>query len=335
MEGLRLEWLQRLKMLSNKEIETVYFGGGTPSLLGPEAIGTILEWVRKDAKMSSHAEITLEANPESTSAELLKEYARTGVNRLSFGVQTMDPILLKRLERLHSAQRSVEAIHEALESGITNISIDLMYDLPNQTLESWENSLQIAGKLPITHLSLYNLTIEPHTVFFKQKDTLLREIPDPETSLSMYVNAIKSLEGHGLKQYEISAFAKEGFHSRHNLGYWTGRPFLGYGPSAFSYWEGKRFRNIANLSKYCNLLQEGKLPVDFEEELSPKAQQRELIAIQLRTLSGIELNDIDNETEIILRQLCEEGFMVRESNRYRLTQKGVLFYDSVATDIIL
>src|SRR5690606_28580781 len=156
--------------------------------------------------------------------------------------------------------------------GINNITIDLMYDLPGQNLEQWQKTLNAATKLPITHLSLYNLTFEPHTVFYKFRETLQSKVPHPETSKEMYVNAINALEKCGLKQYEISAFAKSGYKSRHNSGYWKGHPFLGFGPSAFSYWDQKRFRNVANLSHYNRALNQNKDPVDFEELLSPDAQ---------------------------------------------------------------
>jgi len=216
-----------------------------------------------------------------------------------------------------------------------------MYDLPKQTLEHWEATLAEVQRLPIQHLSLYNLTIEPHTLFFKKQAELRPCLPDEEASLSMYLMAVEKLEAVGLKQYEISAFAKNGAESRHNTGYWLGRPFLGLGPSAYSYWEGKRFRNIAHLSRYSQLLQNGQFPVDFEEKLDPEAHRRELFVIQLRMRQGVSLEafnqehgSLDSEAATTLRRLIEEGFLWEHEGKILLTRRGILFYDSLASDLI-
>jgi oxygen-independent coproporphyrinogen-3 oxidase len=334
MEGLYLEWQHYLPLIRGKNIVSIYFGGGTPSLLGPQRLATILDWIAA----TGNPEITMEANPELLTLELMKAYTQAGVNRVSIGVQSFDNALLHRLSRQHDADEASQAVLLTAEAGINNISIDLMYDLPTQTLEQWETSLQQACKLPITHLSLYNLTIEPHTVFFKYASSLTPLLPDPEASLKMYQMALDILPRHHLEPYEISAFAKNDLYSRHNIGYWTGRPFLGLGPSAFSYWEGKRFRNIANLNRYTQALKEGKSPIDFSEELSPDAQQRELLAIRLRLREGALLDNfhVDAETEAALQRLVEQGFLHQDThqNHFRLTEKGILFYDTVATELI-
>lgn len=339
LKSLKQEWNHWLPFLQDKTISTVYFGGGTPALLGPPAIGEILNWIKPF--ISDKAEITLEANPENISQDLMKSYAETGINRVSIGIQTLDPHLLKVLERTHSAEKSIQAVMMTTEAGISNVTIDLMYDLPGQTLAIWKNTLSEIRKLPITHLSLYNLTIEPHTVFFKHKEILQKQLPDPESSLKMYEMAIELLSESGLKQYEISAFAKEGYYSRHNVGYWTGRPFLGMGPSAFSYWHGKRFSNVANLNKYSKALDEGRSPVDFEEGLEPESRIRELLAVQLRMISGVDMaafqeryGKLDAEVLLTLGKLSEQGLLEMGDSRARLTSKGVLFYDSVASEIV-
>lgn len=336
MEGFKLEWERIQPLIKDKKIETIYFGGGTPSLLGPDYIGQILEWVNPDRRV----EITLEANPENITKELMQKYLQVGINRISIGIQTLDNQLLKRLGRLHDATKAINAVHDTFAAGIENISVDLMYDLPNQNIIMWENTLLQIINLPISHLSLYNLTIEPHTLFFKQKHLLEKEIPDDETSLQMYEMAIHILS-QKLNQYEISAFAKPGFHSHHNIGYWIGRPFFGLGPSAFSYYENKRFRNIANLKTYHQLLLKGKSPVDFEEELEPISRRRELLAIHLRLIEGVDLSKfeelhgkLDRDTQATLEKLEKEGFIRREQNHVRLTKRGCLFYDTVAVEII-
>lgn len=340
-EGLHAEWDLWLPEMHGKEVVSIYFGGGTPALFGPTAICEVINRVKESLVVSSDAEITLEANPENVTLELMQAYAKAGVNRVSIGVQTLDGNLLKKLQRLHTPEKAVEAVEMTKKAGIDNISIDLMYDLPGQTLDHWEHTLKVVRSLPITHLSLYNLTIEPHTVFFKYKDQIGKQIPDAETSLQMYEKAIFELELSGLNQYEISAFAKNDYYSRHNVGYWTGRPFLGFGPSAFSFWKGKRFRNVANLSRYCKALHHGELPVDFSEQLEEAAQRRELLAIGLRMMRGVDFDvfqqrhgNMDNELSETISQLCQNGFLIQDGNNIRLTRKGVLFYDTVATEII-
>ncbi len=342
LEGFTLEWKRRLPALRGKTISTIYFGGGTPFLFGPDRIQSVLNFVKQDMPLTSlDPEITLEANPENVTLSLMKEYRDAGINRISLGIQTLDARLLKVLGRLHQPDTALQAVHLTAEAGIKNISVDLMYDLPNQTLEDWEVTLQAVKDLPITHLSLYNLTIEPHTIFFKQREILAKLLPDEQTSLQMYQRAVQVMEAHGLAQYEISAFAKPGHHSRHNVGYWTARPFLGFGPSAFSYWEGKRFRNIAHLKKYCDLLKLNHFPVDFEEQLDTQATLRELLAIQMRLKSGVDLHifgqrhgKLDEETWVVLSELEKEGFVERKENVVRLTNRGVLFYDTVASELI-
>lgn len=340
-EGFQLEWALLQPYLVNKRILTLYFGGGTPSLFGPARIASILKFIHESCSVSPSAEITLEVNPENVTLELMQAYAKIGINRVSIGIQTLDPHLLKLLGRLHSpeiALRAIQAIHQA---GIQNISIDLMYDLPKQALKHWEATLHHLQFLPLRHLSLYNLTIEPHTLFFKKQEQLRPLLPNEEISLAMYEMAIERLEHMGLHRYEISAFAQPGYESRHNTGYWIGRQFLGLGPSAFSYWDGKRFRNVAHLEKYCQALKQGQLPRDFEEQLNPDAQRRELFVIRIRLRQGVDwekfihqYGSLDEETQLTLNRLIDEQYLCWNEGHIQLTRKGVLFYDTVATELI-
>ncbi|WP_068466548.1 radical SAM family heme chaperone HemW [Candidatus Protochlamydia phocaeensis] len=342
LEGFELEWRRLLPLLQGRELATIYFGGGTPSLFGPDRISKVLEWIRTDLPFQSPSiEVTLEVNPENASLDLMREYAQAGINRVSLGIQTLDADLLTLLGRLHSPHRAIQAVEETYRAGIANISIDLMYDLPRQSLKHWEATLHTIQALPLSHLSLYNLTIEPHTLFFKKQQQLRPLLPDEETSLAMYEMAIEKLTEQGLLQYEISAFAKPGFYSRHNTGYWTARPFLGFGPSAFSYWQGKRFQNIAHLGKYCAALRLDKSPVDFEEQLDPEAHRQELLVIQLRLSCGVQIHEfqkrhglLNAETKTSIERLIHQGFLHKQADCLKLTKKGVLFYDTVATELI-
>lgn len=338
MEGFRLEWERWLSELGEKEICSIYLGGGTPTLLGPHPVGEILKWIHNK---SHDIEITLEANPEDITLELMHAYAQAGVNRISIGIQSLDNQLLRALSRQHSAHTAKEAVMITKDAGITNISVDLMYDLPKQTINSWTKTLEDVVKLPITHLSLYNLVIEPNTVFHKKRNTIQPLQPDEETTLKMFENAVEVLEESGFQQYEVSAFQKEECYSRHNVGYWRARPFLGFGPSAFSFWKGKRFRNVANLGHYYHALKEGLSPVDFEEELPQPSKLRELLAIQFRLIDGVNILEferrhgpLDDETNATLDRLSGQGLLMRDHDHVALTRKGVLFYDTVASSII-
>lgn len=336
LEGLELEWQSYQSILQSHQIRTLYFGGGTPSLLKIDELERILQMIRKTHSLEG-IEITLEANPELMNEAKLKALLRLGINRLSFGVQSFDEDQLHVLGRTHSGGQAKEIILLAHQVGFKNISLDLMYDLPRQTYGSYENSLRQAVQLPITHLSLYNLTIEPHTSFFKQKEKLIPQLPDPEMSLRLYELSQEYTKAAGFQQYEISAFAKPGFESKHNSGYWAGTPFIGFGPSAFSYLEGKRFSNTANLHHYADALKNNLSPVDFEEELSQDEKQKELLAIRLRMLRGVNLEEFPNlsqESNMTIKNLIDINLLQLENNRLSLTPKGILLYDSVAIELI-
>ncbi len=333
LNGLKTEFENNREKLQSYSIVSIYFGGGTPALFGPERVEQVLSCI---PNISSDCEITLEANPENITFEMMSAYKKAGINRISIGVQSLNEPLLKTLSRQHSAQKAITAIEDTFAAGLENISIDLMYDLPGQDLKTWEETLKKACELPISHLSLYNLTFEPHTVFYKKREILTQTLPSEDVSRQMYEKAIETFEGAGLNQYEISAFARSEKQSRHNLGYWTGRPFLGFGPSAYSYWDGKRYRNIENLNKYCKFLEQGESPIDFTEELAADAKMRELLVIGIRVFTGIDLQKypIDKQTKEVIQTLVSEGFLTLEENTLKLTPKGVLFYDTVATQLI-
>jgi oxygen-independent coproporphyrinogen III oxidase len=341
LNAFLMEWQSYLPLLQNKTVVSIYFGGGTPSLFGAKRVYKLLNMIMSSLKTTDNVEITLEANPDNLSFELLKEYRDAGINRLSIGIQSFDDGLLHLLGRLHNAQVAENSIIQAVAAGFSRISIDLMYDLPQQTLEHWKNTIDVARSLPISHLSLYNLTIEPHTLFFKKRHELTPTLPNPEMSLAMYEMALERFEESGLKPYEISAFARNNDFSIHNLGYWTARPFIGFGPSAFSYWEGRRFRNIANLKHYSEALHNNKSAVDFEEQLSPAAKIRELLTVRIRLREGVDTiafqdnhGPFDQETLLTIQKLELEGFLKREERTLFLTKRGILFYDEVASELI-
>ena len=342
LEHLHQEWLLRAHLFLNKEIVSIYFGGGTPSLLPPEEIEKILSWIKSGpAFLSSNCEITLEANPEKTEKSLMLAFAKAGINRVSLGVQSFDDTLLQILGRTHDSSAAKKAVEAVYEAGITNISIDLMYELPFQTVLQWEKSVEEAIKLPITHLSLYNLTFEPGTVFYKKQKNLSKNLPSEEDAVAMLNIATSSFPAAGLKRYEISAFAKDNLFSVHNVGYWTARPFIGFGPSAFSYYNNRRFRNIPHLKKWAEQITKGLPPEDFEETLDLAARQKELLAVELRLLQGVNLpsfikknSPLSKELEQSIQKNIQDGYLQFLGTNLSLTEKGLLFYDSVAEELI-
>lgn len=331
-EGFHIEWQRLIHKIRNHQIVSIYFGGGTPTLFGSKYIASLLETIAKEAFLSSDCEITIEGNPEDITLPLMQQYRRAGINRASIGIQSLQDDSLAILERTHDAKQAIDAIEATHEAGIHNISIDLMTELPDQTSQSFAKTLAKLPSLPITHVSLYNLTIEPHTAFFKR--TL--NLPSPESNLDMLNQAIYSLESIGLSRYEISAFARPGYYSRHNTGYWTGRPFFGLGPSAFSYYNGSRFRNVANLNRYLRSLTHNESPVDFKETLPYPQSLHELLAIHLRLSHGVDLSkySLPNKTKITLVDLISGGFLQKKNGMLFLTEKGRLFYDTVASEIV-
>lgn len=334
LEALKKEIALYKPLWSQKKLVSIYFGGGTPSLLPSEAIQSILEDL---APLGNDLEITLEANPENVGLEQFKEFRSLGINRISLGVQSFDDSLLNFLTRRHSSHEAQEAVLAASQAGFENISIDLMYDIPNQTLSAFESTLQQALMLPISHLSLYNLTFEPNTPFHRREKALRPLLPQETISTEMLSRAIDCLEGAGWSRYEISAFAKSpSTISRHNLGYWIGRPFLGLGPSAHSFWQGNRFSNLSNLREYHQKLQAGQLPIESYDTISLQARQKELLAIRLRTFLPYRISDqaLPCETQKTLEEFAKKGWLHQQGDTLQLTQEGARFYDTMAIELV-
>lgn len=330
LKSLQRELELRFSLFKDCSIVSIYFGGGTPSLF-PAAVKLVMTFLEEEKiSISKDYECTFETNPEDITPSLIQEIKGYGINRVSMGVQSLSNELLTILGRGHEKEASIRAVETVYEGGIQNISIDLMYDLPKQTLHSFEETLQEIEHLPITHLSLYNLTFEPHTVFYKRKKELLPLTPNPDTSYQMLQTAVSRLISFGFERYEISAFMKKGLYSRHNTGYWTGRPFLGFGPSAFSYWEGRRFQNTPHLLRYANALEQNQDPVHFSETLPEEEKQKELFSIGLRLLQGVELSNYNPSLKKSVDTLKKEGYLKEENEKAFLTEKGILFHDTVA-----
>lgn len=322
--GLALEWEEKKGLVEGLFCESIYFGGGTPSLF-PKGIATILS-----SFSSMPQEVTLEANPEEVSLELLRDFRALGINRLSLGVQSFVDTTLQMLERKHSAKKALQVLDWARKAGFENVSIDLLFDVPSMTRRDWEETLAIVQDVPIDHLSLYNLTIEPHTSFHKRK----KVVPPPEESRYFLERALGTFEKMGLHRYEISAFAKKGKESHHNMGYWTNRPFLGLGPSAHSFWEGSRFANVAHLWRYTKGWEQKEGVLAFRETLSQEKALRERVAVQLRLLQGVEVALLFPSIREELEPFFSCGWVEEKGGYLRLTREGMFFYDEIASAII-
>jgi oxygen-independent coproporphyrinogen-3 oxidase len=324
-----------------EEFETIFFGGGTPSLLAPEELGEILSHLRTTFCVTPGAELTLEANPGTVDRAKLAAFGRFGINRLSFGVQSFHNDELAFLTRIHSADEARSAIRLARETGFEDVSIDLIFALPGQTMERWMSNLREAIDLRPTHLSAYSLIIEAGTPLHRLVGAKLVSPLPLETEAAMYEQTMEFLRAEGFEHYEVSNYSRPGRRSRHNSNYWNHAHYLGFGPSAHSFQHGKRWWNVANLSTYCEKLATTRLPVAGEEALTTDELLNETVMLglrsngvdlaRLRSLHGVDLLAGSGET---IDQLLAERLAVREGEVLRLTDKGYLLCDAISERLL-
>lgn len=322
-------------------VKTVYFGGGTPSVLTTEQIKTILEAIHRTHQIAIDAEITIEVNPEDMSQEYLAGIKELGFNRISIGVQSFNNSTLQFLGRKHSAQEAIAGVANARSAGFTNISVDLIYGIPNQSLEEWTDSINTALSLNPEHLSCYHLTIEPGTLFgLWERKQRLKPIPD-ENSQKYYDILCHTLREAGYNHYEISNFAKPRFESKHNSSYWNNDSYLGIGPAAHSYNGSTRQWNVSNINKYISCI-ETKTPPFEVEALSEANRYNEEIIKRLRTSEGINLKRLTTRfshkwVEKLQRSvapLISLGLINHTDNRYFIPEDKLLISDSIMVDLI-
>jgi oxygen-independent coproporphyrinogen III oxidase len=323
-----------------EHVATVYFGGGTPSILPSEDIDSILKKLKDTFQVDVDAEITLEANPDDITATKLAEWKAIGINRLSIGIQSFFEEDLRWMNRAHNAQQAVDCITLAQQAGFDNLTIDLIYGTPSLTDEHWKYNVQKAIELNIPHLSCYALTVEPRTALEKMIEQKKIENVDTEKQARHFEMLMQWMQQAGYEHYEISNFAKLGFKSKHNSSYWQGKPYLGLGPSAHSFNGSSRQWNIANNALYIQSLNKGAVP--FEIEVLTKEQQlNEYIMTSLRTMEGLSLKKVTDEfgepaTEKLL--LAAQPYIKRnhlKQNSYYLqtTSEGKLLTDGIAADL--
>ncbi|QMT18767.1 oxygen-independent coproporphyrinogen III oxidase [Planococcus maritimus] len=324
-------------------LETVFLGGGTPTALTPDQLKRLLELIHQYVPMSEGVEWSSEANPDELTREKMEVLFNGGVNRLSMGVQTFDQDLLKRLGRTHANDDVLRAVETAREVGFSNISFDLMYGLPGQTMAQWDETLERAFAFGMPHFSAYSLIIEPKTVFYNLmvKGKLNTVTEDLEGD--MYERLMDEMEKHGLHQYEISNFAKPGHESRHNLLYWDNEEYIGVGAGAHGYVDGIRYSNHGPLKKYMEPLEAGQRPVLDATTVSVKAQMEEEMFLGLRKTAGVELARFEEKFGAALEQVYGEilqseqakGNLVVEQGRVKLTHKGRFVGNEVFEQFLL
>jgi len=294
LAGLNKELESRSSELASEEINTIYLGGGTPSVLLIDELNDLLETISRNYKVCPEAEITMEANPDDLSQALLSAFRQVGFNRLSMGIQSFSEADLKLMNRRHSVLQAVQSVKWAKKAGFSNISIDLIYGLPNQTLEEWERNVRIAVELDVQHISAYNLTYHEGTFFYDQlKKGILKELPD-ELSVQQFEILIRILKEAGFEHYEISNFCQPGLYSGHNSSYWKSKKYLGIGPSAHSFDLLTRRWNVSSITKYLQGVENNE-PYSESEILTEQDRYNDYIITGLRTIWGVSGQFIQSE----------------------------------------
>ena len=341
VHALVRELEMRKDYLGNEEIETIYLGGGTPSQLSQEELEEIFTYIYKVYKVTPDAEVTLEANPDDLTPEYVSMLRTLPINRISMGIQTFQEETLKLLHRRHTAQQAVEAFKRCREAGFQNISIDLMYGLPGETLDTWEQDLQQAINLHPEHISAYHLIYEEGTALWNLREQNKVEEAEEELSLTLFKTLIERLTKAGYQHYEISNFCLPGLYSRHNSSYWTGKKYLGCGPSAHSFDGTSRQWNVSSLDKYLEGIRTDQL--DFEiEELDLYTRYNDFVITSIRTCWGMPLSQLRTNYGETLYNYClrmakphiQQGVLEIKEDTLKLTSEGIFISDGIMSDLL-
>ena len=315
-------------------VDSIYFGGGTPSCYGAKRIKELLAHLSKLFQVERDAEITVECNPDSVDWRSMARLRRSGVNRISLGVQSSDDEELRRLGRVHTWQQVKDAVAACRKAGLDNISLDLIYGLPDQTLEQWENTLADALVLAPRHISCYGLKLEEGTPLYDRRESL--NLPDGDLQADMYLYAVELLGQNGYVQYEISNFAQPGYESRHNLKYWMLEEYAGFGPGAYSDFGGVRYGYTRDLDGYIA----GRLDLAESERISPQEREMEYIMLRLRTARGIDIREFENRFRqrfaplaAILESCAAHGLARQTETGWCLTPRGFLVSNRIIGDL--
>ena len=341
VDALLKEMVARSGYLNGEEVNTVYFGGGTPSMLSVEELNRIIGSLKKYFLLSPDLEITLEANPDDLTDDKVKALKEdTPVNRFSIGVQSFHDDDLLYLDRIHNGKDAINALERVLKAGFKNLTIDLIYGIPGLTQEKWKKNLDLFFSYDIPHLSSYSLTVEPKTALAVQIKKRKKIEPDEELAIKHFELLTAETSRHGYVHYEISNFAKKGFYSKHNSIYWLGGHYLGLGPSAHSFNGVSRQWNVASVKKYVESDKVEKI-IDEKEILTIEQRFNEYVMTSLRTVWGCDMEHVRNVfggTYVDhfvkeIKKYLDQGFVKKNGSRYLLTEKGKLFADGIASDL--
>ena len=341
VHALVRELEMRKDYMGEEEIETIYLGGGTPSQLSQEELEEIFTYIYKVYKVTPDAEITLEANPDDLTPEYVSMLRSLPINRISMGIQTFQEETLKLLHRRHTARQAIEAFRRCREAGFQNISIDLMYGLPGETLETWEQDLQQAIDLHPEHISAYHLIYEEGTTLWNLREQNKVEEAEEELSLTLFKTLIERLTKAGYQHYEISNFCLPGLHSRHNSSYWTGKKYLGCGPSAHSFDGISRQWNVSSLEKYLEGIRSNQLDLELEE-LDLYTRYNDFVITSIRTCWGMPLAQLRTTYGETLYNYClrmakphiEQGVLEIKEDTLKLTPQGIFISDGIMSDLL-
>lgn len=324
-------------------IDSVYIGGGTPTSISTEQLRRVIEGVTEAFPLSKDVEFTVEVNPGSCDDQKMAMLKNTGVNRLSIGVQAFDSELLKAINRDHAPMDANKTIQLALSHGIKDLSVDLMFGLPDQTMEQWETTLENALELPITHISAYSLKIEPKTVFYQWEREGRLKLPTEDLEADMYERLVYETQKAGFDQYEISNFAKGIHQSRHNLVYWNNHEYYGLGAGAHGYLNRVRYANHGPLPKYLKALNAGDWPCLEEHSVPLHEQKEEFMFMGLRKMKGISFNEyesrygekVEDTFPGVINKLIDDGLLVMDESHVRLSNEGKLLGNQVFEKFLL
>ncbi len=295
------------KQITEKDVFSVYVGGGTPSTLPLGYLTKIFKSLRENFKFLPNVSITIEANPNSFSIKQAQEYAQCGCNRVSFGLQSADSIVLKVLNRAHNFNDCVVAVENAKKVGIDDINVDILLGVPNQTQTILDDTLRKVVKLPITHISAYGLIVEENTLISREIDAGELILPSEDETVDMYEKTVSFLDKHGFHRYEISNFSKSGFESKHNLNYWARGEYVGFGVNAYSFFDGVHYRNTENFDLYCQSLLNGSLCQVEHEKETKKTKIEETIMLALRTTKGLDIANFNKKFKIDFEKRYEKA----------------------------
>ena len=329
------------KFNSRYLFDTLFIGGGTPSLSSAQNIEELLKKLDEKFNLNNLKEFTMEANPGEAPKELLADLNSIGVNRISFGFQSLNPEILSFLDRIHSPQDCLDAFDNARKAGFENINIDMIFNIPNQHIKTLKENLKTIISLSPNHISNYSLTVEPGTPLYEWVNSGKVIMPDEDTDIKMFQEATKLLEDNGYQQYEVSNFAKNGMRCLHNLHYWNLDPYLAFGPSAHGYDGNNRWWNYKSLNKYTKALSKNKMPTQDIEILTKKDKFNEIILNGLRTSSGINLEELLNiKNDISIRKNIEEKTnkwpsLTLSQNYLKLESNDFMLLDEITADLFI